>query len=69
MHRHITKDAILNWAKSNHWVKLEVLRATETVVEFKAYYLDSQLVAQVHHEVSAFVNANGTWLYEDGSYV
>jgi len=68
MRRHLTKPSILHWAKSNHWVKLEIVRATVNMVEFKAYYLDNKLQARVHHEVSIFVQQNGTWLYEDGSY-
>ena len=63
-----SKSAILDWAKSNQWLKLEVLRATDTIVEFKAYYLDSNLRAQVHHEVSTFVNQHGNWYYVDGEY-
>lgn len=69
MHRHLTKALILNWAKSNHWIKLEVIRATQNLVEFKAYYLDNKLQAQVHHEVSTFINQSGSWFYEDGSYI
>jgi SEC-C motif-containing protein len=68
MHRHLTKASILNWAQSNHWIKLEIIMATAYVVEFKAYYLDSKLQAQVHHEVSSFTHQNGQWYYQDGSY-
>jgi len=63
-----SKVAILEWAKSNQWLKLEVLKATETIVEFKAYYLDSNLRAQVHHETSTFVKEQGSWYYKDGTY-
>jgi SEC-C motif-containing protein len=66
--RHHDKAAILQWAKSNQWLKLEILRATETIVEFKAYYLDNFLKAQVHHEKSLFVKENGSWFYVDGEY-
>jgi SEC-C motif-containing protein len=62
------KSAILDWAKSNQWLKLEILKATDTIVEFKAYYLDSNLRAQVHHEKSTFVNLQGSWYYVDGEY-
>jgi len=66
--RHHNKAAILEWAKSNQWLKLEVLKATETTVEFKAYYLDNLLRAQVHHEKSTFVQEDGSWYYMDGEY-
>lgn len=66
--RHHSKAAILEWAKTNQWLKLEVLNATETTVEFKAYYLDGLLRAQVHHEKSTFVKEEGNWYYVDGQY-
>lgn len=66
--RHHSKAAILEWAKSNQWLKLEILNATETVVEFKAYYLDSSLRAQVHHEKSIFIKEGDSWYYVDGEY-
>ncbi len=62
------KKHILNWAKSNHWLKLEVINATETTVEFKAYYIDDQLIAQRHHEKSNFLFENGRWFYVDGVF-
>ncbi|MCW4469056.1 YchJ family metal-binding protein [Flavobacterium sp. MFBS3-15] len=68
MRKYYSKSAILQWAKANHWVKLEILKATETTVEFKAYYLDSKLQAQVHHEKSVFINESGKWYYSDGTY-
>jgi SEC-C motif-containing protein len=66
--KHQSKAAILEWAKSNHWLKLEVLTATKDVVEFKAYYLDSALRAQVHHERSRFIKERGSWYYKEGTY-
>lgn len=62
------KEDILEWSKSNQWLKLEVLKATETVVEFKAYFLDSRLKATVHHEKSSFVKEDGDWFYVDGIF-
>ncbi|MXN91082.1 hypothetical protein GR160_07550 [Flavobacterium sp. Sd200] len=63
-----SRAAILQWAKSNQWLKLEVLSSTETTVEFKAYYLDVRLRSQVHHEKSTFVFEDGSWYYKDGEY-
>ncbi len=62
------KSDILAWCKSNQWIKLEVIASTETTVTFKAYYLDYQLKAQIHHEHSTFTFENGTWFYVDGTY-
>lgn len=62
------KGDILEWSKSNHWVKLEVLATTETTVTFKAYYLDPELKAQIHHEHSTFIYENENWYYVDGEY-
>ncbi|MFY8182180.1 MAG: YchJ family protein [Flavobacterium sp.] len=62
------KSDILAWSKSNQWIKLEVIASTETKVTFKAYYLDYQLKAQIHHEHSTFTFENGTWFYVDGTY-
>jgi len=66
--RHHSKAAISEWAKSNQWIKLEVLNAAETTVEFKAYYLDYRLMAQVHHEKSTFIKEGENWYYLDGEY-
>lgn len=60
------KAEIIEWSKSNHWIKLEVLASTETTVTFKAYYLDSELKAQIHHEHSTFIFENNSWYYVDG---
>src|SRR5690606_5126894 len=66
--RHHSKRAILECAKSNQWIRLEVLKVTETTVECKAYYLNYRLTAQVHHEKSAFINEGNNWYYLDGEY-
>ena len=66
--RYHSKAAISEWAISNQWLKLEVLNITKNTVEFKAYYLDSALLAQVHHERSTFESENGCWYYVDGEY-
>lgn len=66
--KHTSKSSILGWAKSNQWIKLEVLNATQTTVEFKAYFLDYQLQAQIHHEKSTFIKEGENWYYKDGEY-
>ncbi len=66
--RHHIKKDILAWAKGNTWLKLEILYASETIVEFKAYFLDNRLQAQVHHERSVFVKIENVWYFNDGTY-
>lgn len=62
------KSDILNWSVSNKWLKLEIIKATENTVEFKAYFIDSNGKNQIHHEDSTFVFENGSWFYVDGSF-
>jgi SEC-C motif-containing protein len=66
--KYYSKADILNWATANDWQKLEIIAATETTVEFKAYFLDSSNVNQVHHEFSTFIKENGSWFYLDGKF-
>ena len=63
-----SKDEILYWATSNQWQRLEIIRATLTTVEFKAFFFNSNKLLQVHHEHSRFVEENGEWKYVDGDY-
>ncbi|MFV5690262.1 YchJ family protein [Flavobacterium sp. ZT3R25] len=63
-----SKVEILNWAISNQWQKLEILKTTENTVEFKAYFLDSKFQKQIHHELSTFKLENGSWFYVDGKF-
>lgn len=63
-----SKSDILNWSKSNQWLKLEVLNSSETNVEFKAYFLDSNLKAEIHHEKSTFKKENESWFYVEGEF-
>ncbi|HJR99536.1 MAG TPA: YchJ family metal-binding protein [Flavobacterium sp.] len=63
-----SKEDILLWATSNQWQKLEIIKATETTVDFKAYYLDQNKLPQIHHEFSTFVKEDGSWYYVDGEY-
>lgn len=64
---HHKKD-LLDWSRSNHWIKLEIIAATKTTVTFKAYYLDSSLKAQIHSEHSTFIFENENWFYVEGKY-
>lgn len=66
--KHHPKSDILEWSKSNQWLQLEILEASEDKVEFKAYFLDNRLKANVHHEKSTFIRENGIWFYVDGEF-
>ena len=66
--KHYKKSDILAWSKSNKWLKLEVLAATETKVTFNAYFLDENLKAQVHYEHSTFKLEKDEWFYVDGEF-
>jgi SEC-C motif-containing protein len=66
------KEAIVAWAKSVTWVKLEVLATglgleadLEGVVEFKAHFTEDDQ-AGVIHETSFFNRENGHWVYVKG---
>lgn len=63
-----SKSSILEWSKSNQWLRLEILNASDDTVEFKAYFLDSRLKGQVHHEKSFFKKENEVWFYVDGDF-
>lgn len=63
------KKAIVKWAKSVEWIKLEVLETTkgtakdtEGIVTFKAYFYENGKV-DVIHEKSAFLKENNHWSY------
>ena len=64
--RYYTKVAILDWATSNQWLRLEILNFTENTVEFKAYYLDEYEREQIHHEFSTFKKENEQWFFVNG---
>ena len=66
--KYYSRSEILLWATSNKWLQLEILKYTETTVEFKAYFLDSRLQKQIHHELSTFKLENGSWFYVDGQF-
>ena len=63
--KNYSKAEILHWSKSNTWIKLEILEAHDNIVEFKAYYEDSEGL-HVQHERSNFTFEDDIWLYKDG---
>jgi SEC-C motif-containing protein len=63
-----SREEILLWATANTWQKLEIISTTENTVEFKAFFLDENNVAQVHYEFSTFKQENESWFYVDGKF-
>lgn len=47
------------------WLKLDVLKAYENIVEFKAYYKYKDTL-EVLHEKSTFIQVDNVWKYKDG---
>jgi SEC-C motif-containing protein len=56
---------IQDWADNSTWQHLEVVEASDDIVEFKAYYI-FEGVQHVHHERSVFRKVNDMWKYVDG---
>lgn len=65
------KKSIVKWAKSVQWIRLEILEATDGLlnhekgtVRFKAFFFENGSV-QVIQENSLFKKENGIWFYMD----
>ncbi|WP_375241489.1 YchJ family protein [Lacinutrix sp.] len=63
------KKAIVKWAKSVEWIKLELLETSnglekdkEGTVTFNAYFYENGNI-DVIHEKSAFIKENDKWYY------
>ncbi len=67
--KYYSKIEILDWATSNYWQKLEIISFSETTVEFKAYYLDSNKKLNIHHEFSNFKLEDGFRFYVEGKFL
>ena len=63
---------IEEFAKNVKWLKLEVLHTEQNgnkgIVEFKAYYLENDEIILLH-ERSRFVQNDGKWEYEKGTFL
>lgn len=64
----LSKKEVEKWAKTNTWLRLEIVHSTTFIVEFKAYFSNRQPPLQVHHERSTFVYEDGKWFYLDGVF-
>jgi SEC-C motif-containing protein len=48
-----------------NWTRLEVIKAYDDIVEFKAYYMFNNK-EECMHERSKFIKEDGMWKYLDG---
>ena len=64
----LIRSEIADWAKSNSWKGLEIVKADTFTVEFKAHFRGRSGRLQVHHEKSTFVYEAGNWFYKDGVF-
>lgn len=62
------ENDIKAWAESVEFYNLEIIKFSETEVEFKACYRQSGKEF-VHHEQSKFIFENGILYYESGKIV
>ena len=56
------KKAIVKWAKSVQWLRLDIVNSTTDIVSFNAYFIENGLT-DVISENSKFVKENNTWFY------
>lgn len=64
--KHYDRADMLKWASGSKWMGLDIIKATEHTVEFKAHFLDGIFTPMVHHEKSTFKQLNGKWYYAKG---
>jgi len=51
------------------WLKLEVVDAVDTMVEFKAYYRDGKRVELLHERSYFILDQEGNWKYDHGDII
>lgn len=61
-------EPLREFCKNVTWLGLEIVDAKENVVEFKAYYRDTDGI-KMQHERSTFVLEDGVWLYDRGVFM
>lgn len=66
----LDREALQQWAATTQWVGLEIvvhrpfLSKLHSRVEFNAFF-ETEDGRQSHHEISLFVQINGTWYFVD----
>lgn len=67
--RHLfSKKSILQWAKENEWLRLEIVLSEEKRVVFKAFFKDNQGNEIEHYEDSIFDILGDKWYYVSGTF-
>ncbi len=61
-----SRTEIARWMLSNKWLKLEIIKSVDTLVEFKAHFEEGLKSPEIHHERSTFQKENGRWYFLDG---
>lgn len=69
-------DSVGRFSSDNEWLRLEIV-ATDRgaredkigIVEFRAYYRDSDGVDRIHREKSNFRKELGRWFFVDGEVI
>lgn len=59
---------IKEWAQSNQWISLTIVKTSGDQVHFKAVYQDGKGRLHQHEELSTFSSVEGKWYYVDGEY-
>lgn len=63
-----SKKEIEQWAKENKWLKLDIVKAWDNFVHFKAYHQDKLGDVYEHEELSTFKKEGEKWFYVDGKF-
>lgn len=67
--RHLySKKSILQWAKDNQWLGLNIEEATTTTVTFFAFFKDQTGTEHRHYEHSTFEALGGKLYYVSGTF-
>lgn len=67
--RHLySKKSILQWAKENQWLRLDIESATAFEVVFRAYFKDETGKEQQHYEHSTFAFLGEKLYYVSGTF-
>jgi SEC-C motif-containing protein len=67
--RHLySKKSILQWAKENQWMRLEIESASALQVVFRAYFKDTKGQEHQHYENSTFEFLGEKLYYVSGTF-
>ena len=61
-----SRTDIKRWMHANKWLKLEIIKSIDSMVEFKAHFVEGLKSPEIHHELSTFQKEEGRWYFLDG---